>query len=184
MARLTQPYKRSFSSSVGSGIGSVFGGSGRQYYILEHKNSSKYHRTGESQEIIVDQVEIGRDPKCQVRFDDSFPTVSRRHAAIVKSGERWKLVQLSTTNPTFLNGSKVDREWYLQNGDEIQLSVGGPRLGFILPSGNQSTVGSLKLTRRLSLFRQQALRPYTQAIVILSIALGLILAFAALISKQ
>ena len=176
MARVTQPYRRSFSSSLGSGMGSVFGGSGRKYYILEHKNGSRYHRSGESQEIIIDQVEIGRDPKCQVRFDDSYPTVSRRHAAIVRSGDKWKLVQLSTTNPTFLNGSKVDSEWYLQNGDEIQLSVGGPRLGFILPQGNQSTVGSLKLTRRLSLFRQQALQPYKQALVILSIVLGLVLA--------
>ena len=178
MARATQPYNRSFSSSLGSGLGSVFGGSGRQYYILEHRNNSKYHRSGQSQEIIIDQIEIGRDPKCQVRFDDSYPTVSRRHAAIVRSGENWKLVQLSTTNPTFLNGVKVEREWYLQNGDEIQLSAGGPRLGFILPSGNKAGVGSLRLTRRLSLFRQQALRPYKTAITILCIALGVVVAGA------
>jgi len=176
MSHATNPYKRSFSSSVGSGIGSVFGGSGRQYYILEHKNNSKYYRTGQSQEIIVDQIEIGRDPKCQVRFDESFPTVSRRHAAIVRSGDKWKLVPLSTTNPTFLNGAKVDREWFLQNGDEIQFSAGGPRIGFIIPSGSNAAVGSLKLTRRLSLFRQQALRPYKQAITALSVALVLLLA--------
>ena len=176
MAQTAQQYKRSFSSSVGSGVGSLFGGSGRQYYILEHKNTSKYYKTGQSQEIIVDQVEIGRDPKCQVRFDDSFPTVSRRHAAIVKSGDRWKLVQLSTTNPTFLNGAKVDKEWYLQNGDEIQLSAGGPRLGFILPSGAKAGTGSLRLTRRLSLFRQQALRPYKTALTLLTILLLLVIA--------
>jgi pSer/pThr/pTyr-binding forkhead associated (FHA) protein len=151
------------------------GGSGKQYYILEHKNSSKYHRTGESQEIIVDQIEIGRDPKCQVRFDDTFTTVSRRHAAIVRYGDKWKLVQLSTTNPTFLNGTKVESEWFLQNGDEIQLAAGGPKLGFILPQGNKSTVGSLKLTRRLSLFRQQALRPYKTALTLLSLALCLVI---------
>ena len=176
MVRLTQPYKRSFSSSLGSGMGSVFGNSGRQYYILEHKSGSKYHRAGESQEIIVDQIEIGRDPKCQVRFDESFTTVSRRHAAIVRSGDKWKLIQLSTTNPTFLNGSKVGNEWYLQNGDEIQLSVGGPKLSFLLPSGGKSSVGSLGLTRRLSLFRRQALQPYKKAIMALSIALVLLLA--------
>ena len=175
MTRATQPYRRSFSSSLGSGIGSLFGGSGRQYYILEHKNNSRYHKTGQSQEIIVDRIEIGRDPKCQVRFDDSYPTVSRRHAAIIRSGDKWKLVQLSTTNPTFLNGVKVDREWYLQNGDEIQFSAGGPRLGFLLPSGNKSGVGSIRLTRRLSLFRQQALRPYKTAITVLCVVLGLVL---------
>jgi len=175
MAQTQQQYKRSFSSSVGSGVGSLFGGSGRQYYILEHKNTSKYYRTGQSQEIIVDQIEIGRDPRCQVRFDDSFATVSRRHAAIVKSGDRWKLVQLSATNPTFLNGAKVDKEWYLQNGDEIQLSAGGPRLGFIIPSGAKAGTGSLRLTRRLDLFRQQALRPYKTALTLLSILLILVI---------
>ena len=178
MARSTRHYKRSFSSSVGSGFGSVLGGSGKQYYILEHKNSSKYHRAGESQEIIVDQIELGRDPKCQVRFDDSFSTVSRRHAAIVRLGNKWKLIQLSKTNPTFLNGVKVEHEWYLQNGDEIQLSMGGPKLGFIAPTGTQSEIGSLRLTRRLNLFRQQALRPYKQAVTIIGVILCLALAGA------
>ena len=51
--------------------------------------SSKYHRAGETQKIIVDQIEMGRDPRCQVRFDDSFTSVSRRHAAIVRDGAGW-----------------------------------------------------------------------------------------------
>ena len=175
MAQVTNAYRRSMSSSVGSGLGSVIGGSGRQYYILEHKNNSKYHKIGESQEIIVDQIEIGRDPKCQVLFDETFKTVSRRHAAIVKTADTWKLVQLSTTNPTFLNGEKVEREWHLQNGDEIQLSYGGPKLGFIIPAGNKSTVGSIKMSRRISLFRQQAWKPYSKAIMIAGIILCLAL---------
>ncbi|MDR1592996.1 MAG: FHA domain-containing protein [Prevotellaceae bacterium] len=173
MAKETQPYRRSFAGSLGAGMGSLMGGSGKRYYILEHKISTKYHKAGESQEIIVDQIELGRDPKCQVRFDEEFGTVSRRHAAIVKSGDNWKLVQLSTTNSTFLNGRKIEKEWYLQNGDEIQLSVNGPKLGFIIPSGAKSTVGSIGLSRRLSLFRQQALRPYKTAITLLSIFLVL-----------
>ena len=176
MARATQPYRNSFSKSIGAGVGSLVGGSGKQYYILEHKIGSKYHRAGESQEIIVDQIEIGRDPKCQVRFDESFTTVSRRHAAIIREGDKWKLVQLSDTNPTFLNGVMVKKEWYLQNGDEIQFSAGGPKLGFIVPSGAKATVGTIGLSRRLSLFRQQALRPYKQAITLLSIALCILLA--------
>lgn len=148
-------------------------GSDRRFYILEHKISSKYHKTGENQQIIVDQIELGRASTCQVRFDESFPTVSRRHAAIVRDGDNWKLVQLSQTNSTFLNGHQVQKEWYLQNGDEIQLSVNGPKMGFITPAGKKGTVGSLGLTRRLSLFGQQALRPYKYAIAVLSILLVL-----------
>jgi hypothetical protein len=175
MSRETQNYKRSLSGSVGAGLGSLFGGSGKQYYILEHKMNSQYHKVGESQEIIVDEIELGRDSKCQVRFDESFTTVSRRHAAIVRSGDNWKLVQISKTNPTFLNNRKVADEWYLQNGDEIQLSIGGPKLGFIIPTGKKSTVGSIGLSRRLSLFRQQALRPYKTAITALACLLLLVI---------
>ena len=171
--KTTQPYRATLSGSIGAGMSSVFNPNGRKYYILEHKVSSRYHRAGEAQEIIVDQIEIGRDSRCQVRYDDSFSTVSRRHAAIVKDGDNWKLVQISKTNTTFLNGHPVQTEWYLQNGDEIQLSVNGPKLGFIVPTGKKATVGSIGLTRRLSLFRQQALRPYKQAIAALTIILVL-----------
>lgn len=160
----TKPYRSTLSGTMGAGMGSVFSPNNRRYYILEHMVSSKYHHAGEAQEIIVDQIELGRDSRCQVRFDDSFSTVSRRHAAIIKDGDNWKLVQISKTNTTLLNGRPVQTEWYLQNGDEIQLSVNGPKLGFIVPTGKKATVGSIGLTRRLSLFRQQALRPYKQAI--------------------
>ena len=169
--KTAKPYKNTLSGSIGAGMGSLFAPSGKKYYILEHKVSSKYHRAGESQEIIVDNIELGRDPHCQVRFDESFKTVSRHHAAIVKDGDMWKLVQISNTNTTFLNGRPVKHEWYLQSGDEIQLSVNGPKLGFILPTGKKSTVGSIGLTRRLSLFRQQALRPYKTALASLAVLL-------------
>ena len=175
MAQSTQPYKRSLSGSVGAGMKSVFGGSGRTYYCLVHKVTSKYHKAGESQPIIVDQIEIGRGSQCQVRFDDSFTTVSRRHAAIVKDGDNWKLVQLSTTNSTYLNGHHVHKEWYLQNGDEIQLSTNGPKLGFIIPEGDKGRVSSIGLTARLNLFRKQALRPYKTALTILGCVLLLAL---------
>lgn len=175
MAQATQTYKRSLSGSVGAGLSSVFGGGGRTYYILEHKVSSKYHKAGEAQEIIVDQIELGRDSKCQVQFDESFKTVSRRHAAIVRDGENWKLIQLSQTNTTFLNGRPVQNEWYLQNGDEIQLSVNGPKLGFIIPSGNKATTGSIGLSRRLSLFRQQALKPYKTAMAVMATVIVLLI---------
>ena len=168
-------YNRTLSGSVGAGLGSIFNAAGKSYYILEHKVSSQYHKAGEAQEIIVDQIELGRDPKCQVQFDESFKTVSRRHAAIVRDGENWKLIQLSKTNQTFLNGHPVTNEWYLQNGDEIQLSVNGPKLGFIIPQGNKSKTGSIALSRRLSLFRQQALKPYKTAMVAMGIIILLLI---------
>lgn len=168
MSQSTVQYKRTLTGSIGAGMKSLAGGD-RRFYILEHKVSTKYHKAGEQQTIIVDQIELGRDPKCQVRFDESFTTVSRRHAAIVRDGENWKLVQLSQTNTTFLNGRPIQKEWYLQNGDEIQLSTNGPKLGFNVPAGEKGMVKSLRLTTRLNLFREQALRPYKRAIAIIVI---------------
>lgn len=160
---------RQFRNSLGSGIKSLFNSKGRRYFILEHRTNSMAHRAGEIQEIIVDYIELGRDNKCQVRFGPDMPTVSRRHAAITKEGENWIIKHLSTTNQTLVNGRPVSRQWYLENGDEIQLSAEGPKVGFIVPRVN--TVNSLSFSKRLSLFLEQALRPYKNIITALTILL-------------
>ena len=172
----TDSFKSSFGGTVGSVMKSVFNPSGKRFYILEHRNDSQYHRAGEAQNIIVDEATIGRDPKCTVRFDEDFNTVSRMHAAIRHEGENYVLYHLSKTNPTLVNGSPVQGTYYLKNGDEIQLSSNGPRLGFIIPQGEQSLVKSLGLTARLNLFRKQALRPYKTALSILCALLALAIA--------
>lgn len=173
-------YKRTVAGSVGAGVAAVFNASGRQYYILEHKTESLYHHVGDSQKIIVDQVELGRDSSCQVRFDESCETVSRRHAAIIKDGENWKIIPISQTNTTLVNGHPIQGETILNSGDEIRLSSKGPLMGFIIPQGEQSMVSSISMTERLGLFRQQALRPYKSTLWIL--ATILVLAVAGLVS--
>lgn len=175
MAQSTQIYRRSFGASVGAGLKSLVGNGDRRYYILVHKVTTSYHKAGESQQIILDEIELGRDPKCQVRFDETFSTVSRRHAAIVRDGDNWKLIQLSKTNSTYLNGHRIESEWYLQNGDEIQLSTNGPKLGFIVPEGKSGTVGSIGLTNRLNLFGQQVLKPYKKALWACAAALAIVI---------
>ena len=165
MKRITQSYRSSSASNLGAGMKSVVRGTRKQYFILEHRVGSRHHYAGEQQEIIVDHIEIGRDETCQVRFDEVFETVSRRHAAIIKVENSWKLVPLSTTNPTLLNGKKVQQEWFLQHGDEIQCAINGPKLGFIIPSGEKAMAGSIGLSRRLHLFGKQALAPYKRILI-------------------
>ena len=165
-----------FSKSIGAGVKSIFGGGGRTYFILEHKVTSDRYRAGQTQEIIIDYIELGRDPKCQVQYGDMFPTVSRRHAAIAREGNNWVIKQLSASNPTLINGRPIKNQWFLQNGDEIQLSMEGPKIGFMVPSN--PGIKSIGLSRRLSLFRQQALKPYKTAITALSVIflLGILVA--------
>ena len=50
-------------------------------------------------------VRIGRDPSCEVCFDD--PSISRVHCAIHRQGERAILVVGQSRNPTFVNGVKA-----------------------------------------------------------------------------
>lgn len=102
-------------------------------YYIEYKEDSAYHRHGETQLIKADEAYIGREAKCLIRFDtEHFPTVSREHAVIVREGENYKLIHRSQTNATLVNGSIITQSFYLQEGDEIQLSEGGPRIAFLL----------------------------------------------------
>ena len=166
--------KKTISGTLGTGMGFLFG-TKSDYYTLAHRMSSQYHQAGEAQKIIVDSIQIGRGEECEVRFDENFPTVSRRHAGIVREGNQWKLVHLSATNSTLLNGQKIQKEVYLRNGDEIQLSLNGPKLGFMLSSSEGHTMG---MTDRMSLFRDQALKPYRTILIIFAVVLLLIISGA------
>ena len=62
----------------------------------------------------------------------------------------------------------------------VRLAVSRGLLGrpgaFIIPTGNKSKTGSIALSRRLSLFRQQALKPYKTAMAVMSTVIVLLIA--------
>ena len=165
------------TKTMGAGLSALSGG-GKTFFVIEHKTATARHKAGESQQIIVDYIEMGRDPQCAVRFSDQDGTVSRRHAAIFKDKDgNFVIKNLSATNPTLVNGRPVENEWFLKNGDEVQLSLEGPKLSFLTPANNKtSTIG---MTRRLSLFAKQALRPYRTQIRVLTGVVVLALAVIA-----
>ena len=85
---------------------------------------------GEIQNFPEPAIVIGRGPECGVRFPGDMVSVSRRHARIVREGNRFKLVDEST-NGTFLNGKEID-EAFLAPGDVITLSEeSGPKFSFL-----------------------------------------------------
>jgi hypothetical protein len=89
---------------------------------------------GEIQELSDPEIVIGRHPDCQVQFPKEVVTLSRRHARIVREGNRFKLIDQST-NGTFLNGKQVP-EAYLKDGDVIMFSEGGPKISFLTQIGD------------------------------------------------
>jgi pSer/pThr/pTyr-binding forkhead associated (FHA) protein len=95
---------------------------------------------GEIQELTDPEIGIGRHPDCQVQFPKEMISVSRRHALIVREGNRFKLIDQST-NGTYVNGQRID-ESYLKDGDVLTFAKGGPKLSFLTRMGDQPAVQS------------------------------------------
>jgi hypothetical protein len=85
---------------------------------------------------------VGRSLAADVRFDD--PTVSRRHALIVRQPDGVRVLDDRSLNGVFVNGERV--EWrVLADGDEIV--VGRYRLHFLVATatgveGDTAALGS------------------------------------------
>jgi FHA domain/Zinc-ribbon containing domain len=79
---------------------------------------------------------IGRSLAADVRFDD--PTVSRRHALVVRHPDGVRLLDDRSLNGVFVNGARIDGR-VLENGDEI--IVGRYRLSFVRIVSEASLAG-------------------------------------------
>lgn len=160
----------------------ILGGANVPIYTLQHLTNTDNHPAGSYEKIVVPYIELGRDKGCVIQFDDSCDTVSRKHAAIERQGKDIFIKNLSETNPTLINGRPVAEQWYLTNGDEIQLSMEGPKLLFnISPTGTSK----LGLTNRMNLVIKQAVKPYKNAFLSLLFLLIASIAVASyIISNQ
>jgi hypothetical protein len=95
-----------------------------------------YEDAGELQTIPLTRewTRVGRSLAADIRFDD--PTVSRRHALIVRHADGVRLLDDRSLNGVFVNGARVDGK-ALQDGDEV--IVGRYRLLFVsVPGGGGS----------------------------------------------
>jgi hypothetical protein len=76
--------------------------------------------------LMREWTRIGRSLAADVRFDD--PTVSRRHALLVRQADGVRVLDDRSLNGVFVNGERVD--WRMvQHGDEIV--VGRYRLTYL-----------------------------------------------------
>jgi hypothetical protein len=68
----------------------------------------------------LEEAVLGRDDDCRITLDDE--PVSREHAKVLYADYQPELLDLGSTNGTFLNGKKIHRA-FLKNGDEIQVGA-------------------------------------------------------------
>jgi FHA domain/Zinc-ribbon containing domain len=87
-----------------------------------------YQEGGEFRTVALTRewTRIGRSLAADVRFDD--PTVSRRHALIVRQPDGVRVLDDRSLNGVFVNGARVEGK-VLKDGDEI--IVGRYRLTFL-----------------------------------------------------
>jgi two-component system, NtrC family, response regulator HydG len=77
--------------------------------------------------LLSDRVTIGRDQDCDVALGDQ--AVSRRHCELRREESRWVLVDLGSSNRTFVNDAPIDTA-ALKDGDRI--GVGDTELKLVL----------------------------------------------------
>ncbi|HXF98144.1 MAG TPA: FHA domain-containing protein [Gaiellaceae bacterium] len=70
---------------------------------------------------------IGRSPECDIFLDDV--TVSRRHAELIREGDRFTIRDLGSLNGTYVNRRRIESA-PLENDDEVQ--IGKYRLTFLV----------------------------------------------------
>jgi len=88
-------------------------------------------RTGARERFEKSIIAIGRHPINDLRFDaERDLDVSARHAELRSVGDRHVIVDLGSTNGTFVNDQLVDGERPLTDGDVISFGPNGPQVEF------------------------------------------------------
>jgi hypothetical protein len=75
--------------------------------------------SGESLPLGEGENLVGRDPGLPISLETET-SVSRRHAALIRTGTTVVVRDLGSTNGTYVNGQKVDGEKPLSTGDSVQ----------------------------------------------------------------
>jgi pSer/pThr/pTyr-binding forkhead associated (FHA) protein len=88
----------------------------------------------QTREILVgkDQFLIGRGPDCDLRLHGD--TVSRHHCIIRQEADEAALVDLGSSNGTFVNGTRVRSQAALTSGDVLKVGD----FSFVVLLGDQT----------------------------------------------
>jgi hypothetical protein len=81
-----------------------------------------------SEKFTKPEIHLGRDPSCDAVFpSEKFPMVGRQHAVLRFHGATWFVEDLQSTNGTFVNQVRIQRQ-QLVPGDTVRLGSDGPEI--------------------------------------------------------
>jgi pSer/pThr/pTyr-binding forkhead associated (FHA) protein len=111
---------------------------------------------GQTLEIPINEVEflIGRGSDCNLRLRAT--SVSRHHCLIRKENDELILMDLGSSNGTYINGKRILSQTALRSGDELQIGA----VRFLVDLGDQPSTDARRvadtLVRTVKLGRQSA----------------------------
>ena len=92
-------------------------------------------------------ITIGRHPSNDLALDpEQDLDASSRHAEVRLAGDEAQLVDLGSTNGTYVNGLKLGGTHVLAHGDVIEFGLGGPKVRIDLAKPTLGRVGTTTRT--------------------------------------
>ena len=91
-------------------------------------------------DVEADTLRLGRDPDGEIAVEARrYPNVSKLHCRIEEADGVFRLVHLSRTNKTLLNGKIVSPHATIKPGDSIRLGLAGPTLYVLTLESDEPT---------------------------------------------
>jgi S1-C subfamily serine protease len=104
-------------------------------------------RAGHREVFDKSYIGCGRHPLSDLRFEpEQDLDVSTKHAAVLRTGERYVLRDLGSRNGTFVNNRKVESDYELADGDVVRFGLHGPEVEFhVAHEGAEQVIEAVKV---------------------------------------
>ncbi|MGH2516883.1 MAG: FHA domain-containing protein, partial [Ktedonobacterales bacterium] len=132
--------------------------------IVRSASSGEGQIGADEREYILDEndIAIGRSPSCDIALSGD-QLASRRHALLRFKGGRYTVVDLGSSNGTYVNDREIREETALEDGDYIK--VGGHEILFSTgPASPHASLAGIRLSAPLPLAPLAETNPSVPAI--------------------
>lgn len=116
--------------------------------LIKNLGKSKGGQTETFSASQYQELTIGRDPSCDIKFDPNDDLVSRRQAKITKVSDapEYTIADLGSRNGTFVNKKRIFDPAKLNCGDIVQMGPDGPQFEFDLDPRPASMIKPTRLS--------------------------------------